>query len=117
MGRAHGVSVVAARCRAGFDLVPVAIPLATGAIWQSAVLTLFGVFVIGILVDNVLRPILVAIRTPKMPDYVVLISTLGGMALFGLTGFVIGPVIAALFMACWDLFAPAGRFWSAAAQP
>ena len=42
-----------------------------------------------------------------MPDYVVLISTLGGMALFGLTGFVIGPVIAALFMACWDLFAPA----------
>ena len=41
-----------------------------------------------------------------MPDYVVLISTLGGMALFGLTGFVIGPVIAALFMATWDLFAP-----------
>ncbi|MNU09399.1 hypothetical protein D3C72_2559380 [compost metagenome] len=42
-----------------------------------------------------------------MPDYVVLISTLGGMALFGLNGFVIGPLIAALFMACWDLFSPA----------
>jgi predicted PurR-regulated permease PerM len=41
-----------------------------------------------------------------MPDYVVLISTLGGMALFGLNGFVIGPLIAALFMASWDLFAP-----------
>ena len=39
-----------------------------------------------------------------MPDYIVLISTLGGMALFGLTGFVIGPVIAALFMAIWDMF-------------
>ena len=39
-----------------------------------------------------------------MPDYVVLISTLGGMALFGLTGFVIGPLIAALFIAVWDLF-------------
>ena len=91
---------------AGLIWVPVAIYfLATGAIWQSAVLTLFGVFVIG-LVDNVLRPILVGQDT-KMPDYVVLISTLGGMALFGLTGFVIGPVIAALFMACWDLFAPA----------
>ena len=90
---------------AGLIWVPVAIYfLATGAIWQSAVLTLFGVFVIG-LVDNVLRPILVG-KDTKMPDYVVLISTLGGMALFGLTGFVIGPVIAALFMACWDLFAP-----------
>jgi predicted PurR-regulated permease PerM len=37
---------------------------------------------------------------------VVLIPTLGGMALFGLNGFVIGPLIAALFMASWDLFAP-----------
>jgi hypothetical protein len=40
-----------------------------------------------------------------MPDYVVLISTLGGMALFGLSGFVLGPAIAALFMAAWELFA------------
>jgi predicted PurR-regulated permease PerM len=39
-----------------------------------------------------------------MPDYVVLIATLGGMAIFGLNGFVIGPVIAAMFMAVWDLF-------------
>jgi predicted PurR-regulated permease PerM len=39
-----------------------------------------------------------------MPDYVVLISTLGGMAIFGLNGFVIGPVIAAMFMAVWDLY-------------
>jgi predicted PurR-regulated permease PerM len=60
------------------------------------------VLVIG-LVDNVLRPILVG-KDTQMPDYVVLISTLGGLALFGLTGFVIGPVIAALFIATWDLF-------------
>ena len=45
-------------------------------------------------------------KDTKMPDYIVLISTLGGMALFGLTGFVIGPVVAALFIATWDLFAP-----------
>lgn len=63
---------------------------------------LFCVVVIG-LVDNILRPILVG-KDTKMPDYVVLISTLGGMALFGLNGFVIGPLIAALFMASWDLF-------------
>jgi predicted PurR-regulated permease PerM len=60
------------------------------------------VLVIG-LVDNVLRPVLVG-KDTKMPDYVVLIATLGGMAIFGLNGFVIGPVIAAMFMAVWDLF-------------
>ena len=76
--------------------------LATGHIWQGAVLIFVGVFVIG-LVDNILRPLLVG-KDTKMPDYVVLISTLGGMALFGLNGFVIGPVIAALFMAAWSLF-------------
>jgi predicted PurR-regulated permease PerM len=90
---------------AGLIWVPVAIYFfATGALWQAVTLTAFGVFVIG-LVDNILRPVLVG-KDTKMPDYVVLISTLGGMALFGLNGFVIGPVIAALFMATWDLFAP-----------
>jgi predicted PurR-regulated permease PerM len=46
-------------------------------------------------------------KDTRMPDYVVLVSTLGGMALFGLNGFVIGPAIAAMFMAAWDLFARA----------
>ena len=88
---------------AGLIWVPVAVYfLVTGAIWQGATLIVFGVLVIG-LVDNVLRPILVG-KDTQMPDYVVLISTLGGMALFGLNGFVIGPVIAALFIAAWDLF-------------
>ena len=59
--------------------------------------------VIG-LVDNILRPLLVG-KDTQMPDYIVLMSTIGGMALFGINGFVIGPVIAALFMAAWDLFA------------
>jgi predicted PurR-regulated permease PerM len=90
---------------AGLIWLPVAIYfLATGAVWQGVVLIAYGIGVIG-LVDNVLRPILVG-KDTKMPDYVVLISTLGGLALFGLTGFVIGPVIAALFMATWDLFSP-----------
>lgn len=92
---------------AGLIWVPVAIYfLATGAVWQGLVLTAFGVGVIG-LVDNILRPVLVG-KDTKMPDYVVLISTLGGMSLFGITGFVIGPAVAALFIACWDLFAPRG---------
>ena len=65
-------------------------------------MVLFGAFVIG-LVDNILRPLLVG-KDTKMPDYVVLISTLGGLATFGLNGFVIGPVIAAMFIAAWDIF-------------
>ncbi|MNQ75227.1 putative inner membrane protein [compost metagenome] len=73
-----------------------------GALWQGVGLALFGILVIG-LVDNVLRPILVG-KDTRMPDYLVLISTLGGLALFGLNGFVIGPLIAALFVASWDLF-------------
>ncbi|KTC63371.1 hypothetical protein AO262_22610 [Pseudomonas fluorescens ABAC62] len=63
---------------------------------------LLGVFVIG-LVDNVLRPILVG-KDTKMPDYLILISTLGGLSVFGLNGFVIGPLVAALFMSSWGLF-------------
>jgi predicted PurR-regulated permease PerM len=83
---------------------PVAIYLlATGAIWQGIVLIVFGVLVIS-LVDNLLRPILIG-KDIKMPDYVVLISTLGGIAAFGLHGFVVGPVIAAMFITVWDIFA------------
>jgi predicted PurR-regulated permease PerM len=83
--------------------LPVAVYfLATGAVWQGVVLILFGAFVIG-LVDNLLRPYLVGKGT-EMPDYVVLISTLGGIAVFGLDGLVVGPVIAAMFIAVWDLF-------------
>jgi hypothetical protein len=42
-----------------------------------------------------------------MPDYVVLISTLGGLEVFGLNGFVTGPVIAAMFIATWDIYSSA----------
>ncbi|UPJ48277.1 AI-2E family transporter [Bradyrhizobium sp. 200] len=84
--------------------LPVAIYfLATGAIWQGIGLILYGVLVIG-LVDNLLRPYLVGKGT-KLPDYVVLISTLGGIEVFGLNGFVIGPLIAAMFMVGWEIFA------------
>ena len=83
--------------------VPVAIYfLATGAIWQGVVLIAFGGFVIG-LVDNLLRPFLVG-KDTELPDFVVLISTLGGISIFGLNGFVIGPTIAAMFIAVWDIF-------------
>lgn len=91
---------------AGLVWGPVAIYLlATGAIAKGIGLVVWGVVVIG-LVDNLLRPLLVG-KDTKMPDWLVLVSTVGGMALFGLNGFVIGPAIAAMFIAVWDLFASA----------
>jgi predicted PurR-regulated permease PerM len=88
---------------AGLVWVPVAIYLlATGSVWQGIGLILYGVLVIG-LVDNLLRPFLIG-KDTKLPDYIVLISTLGGIEVFGLNGFVIGPLIAAIFMVTWEIF-------------
>jgi predicted PurR-regulated permease PerM len=84
--------------------LPVAIYLlAAGEVAKGIILLLFGGVVIS-LVDNLVRPILVG-KDTKMPDYVVLISTLGGIAAFGVNGFVIGPVIASMFISVWDIFA------------
>lgn len=88
---------------AGLIWAPVAIYLfAIGDVTQGLILVAFGAGVIG-LADNVLRPILVG-RDTKLPDYIVLLSTLGGFSLFGMNGFVLGPLIAALFMAFWEIF-------------
>jgi len=87
---------------AGLVWFPVALYLlATGAVWKGIVLMAFGAGVIG-LVDNVMRPYLVG-KDTALPDYVVLISTLGGIVTFGLNGFVVGPLIAAMFLAVWDI--------------
>jgi predicted PurR-regulated permease PerM len=76
--------------------------LASGAIAKGLILIVIGIAVIG-LVDNLMRPKLVG-KDTRLPDYVVLVSTLGGLVIFGLNGFVIGPLIAALFIAVWTLF-------------
>lgn len=83
---------------------PAAIILfATGAWGKGIFLIVGGTLVIG-LVDNFLRPVLVG-RQARMPDYLVLLATLGGLAVFGLAGFVAGPVVAALFLVMWGMFA------------
>ena len=82
---------------------PVAIYLiATGSMIEGLGLAAWGAGVMG-MVDNLLRPILVGKET-KLPDYLVLLSTIGGLSIFGVNGFLIGPAIAALFVATWALF-------------
>jgi predicted PurR-regulated permease PerM len=92
---------------AGLVWLPVAVySLLTGEVWQGVALIAYGVLVIG-LVDNLLRPALVG-KDTRMPDYVVLLTTLGGMAVFGINGFVLGPTIAAMFVAVWHIYSHPG---------
>ena len=88
---------------AGLVWLPAAIYLYAVGDWISAtVLIAYGVLIIG-LADNILRPLLVG-RDTKLPDWMVLLSTLGGIAMVGINGFVIGPLIAVLFVAFWQIF-------------
>jgi predicted PurR-regulated permease PerM len=101
-GVAMGVFSLFPAIGTGLVWVPVTLYLlATGALWQAAVLGACGFFIISS-VDNIVRPILVG-RDTRMPDYVVLIATLGGFEVMGFNGFVLGPVIAAVFIAAWDI--------------
>jgi predicted PurR-regulated permease PerM len=77
--------------------------LLTADYLKGAILLVVGTLVIS-LIDNLLRPPLVG-KDTSLPDYVVFVSTVGGLSLIGVNGFVIGPLIAALFVAIWSLFA------------
>jgi predicted PurR-regulated permease PerM len=80
--------------------LPAAIVLmASGQLTKGLILILVGAIAIG-LVDNLLRPVLVG-RDARLPDYIILLTTLGGIAVFGLSGVLIGPIIAALFFTVW----------------
>ncbi len=82
---------------------PIALYLtAIGETTSALILVGIGAGFIGT-IDSVLRPLLVG-RDTQLPDYLVLLSTLGGISLFGINGFVIGPVVAAMFIAFWGIF-------------
>lgn len=74
----------------------------SGDYLKCAILLAVGGFIS--IVDNLLRPTLVGKGT-RLPDYMVLVSTLGGLSLIGMNGFVLGPLIAALFVSVWSLSA------------
>ena len=83
--------------------IPAAVYLLLVGSWGKAlILTIVGVGVMGT-VDNALRPVLVG-RDAGMPDYMILLSTLGGLATFGFSGLVVGPVVAGLFLTVWEIF-------------
>jgi predicted PurR-regulated permease PerM len=87
----------------------------TGSTGKALILVAIGGGVIAV-VDNLLRPILVG-KDTRMPDYVILVSTVGGLAIFGINGFVIGPLIAALFISAWTIFRDERHRYEAPAPP
>lgn len=77
--------------------------LGTGSLVPALVVLIGGAAVVSPL-DNIIRPMLVG-REISMPDALILISILGGIGAFGIAGVIVGPVVAALAMAVWDIFA------------
>ena len=93
----------------------------TAIIWGPALLVLVlkgdfsGAIILGVVcgavagnLDNVIRPRLVG-KDTEMHDLFVLFGTLGGIAMFGLLGIIIGPIIAALFITVWEIYGDAFR--------
>ncbi|MFA4817122.1 MAG: AI-2E family transporter [Parcubacteria group bacterium] len=70
---------------------------------EGVVIILIGALVIST-IDNILRPKLVG-RDTQMHPLLILFSTLGGIALFGISGFIVGPIMISLFVALWDIYA------------
>lgn len=85
---------------AGAIWLPMAVfLLLTGSILKGVALAICGFFIIS-LIDNLLRPFLIG-REAHLPEYLVFLSTLGGLALLGLDGVIIGPLLVSLFLSSW----------------
>jgi predicted PurR-regulated permease PerM len=86
--------------------IPVVVYLAITSQWGACIgLLIWCAGVVGS-VDNFLRPWLVG-KDTELPDLIILVSTLGGLVLFGPLGFIVGPIVAALFVTVWDLYGTA----------
>lgn len=83
--------------------LPVAVFLAVTGDYWSAIMLAVWFWVVVASVDNVLRPILVGADT-QMPEILVLLTTLGGLFVFGAIGLLVGPLVGALLMASWAVY-------------
>lgn len=83
--------------------VPAAlIMFALGNMWQGVLIILVGGLLIST-IDNFLRPVLVG-KDTQMHPLLILFSTLGGLVIFGISGFIIGPIITALVLSLWEIY-------------
>jgi len=97
--------------------------IGTALVWGPAVIylvvsgeylvaTLLAVYCLVVVgsIDNILRPKLVGNDT-RLHELMIFFSTLGGIMSFGFMGFVIGPIIAALFVTIWELYGAEFSDW------
>ena len=90
--------------------IPACIYLAVNGQWVFATgLFLYSALLVGS-IDNILRPKLVGSDT-QLHELMIFFSTLGGLLTFGVPGFIIGPIIAALFVTVWDIYAVEFKDW------
>ncbi len=90
--------------------IPAVIYLIVGGnLVEAVAVGVFCVVVVGT-VDNLLRPKLVGNDT-QLHELLIFFSTLGGLLMFGFMGFVIGPIIAALFVTLWELYGHEFKDW------
>jgi predicted PurR-regulated permease PerM len=75
--------------------------LLTGHLWEGILILAVGLFLIST-IDNLLRPLLIG-KDVEMHPLLIFLSTMGGIVLFGFSGFVIGPIITALLLAIWQM--------------
>ncbi|MEE4242524.1 MAG: AI-2E family transporter [Desulfopila sp.] len=81
----------------------------TGEVTVGLILFIYCAGVVGT-IDNFLRPVLVG-RDAEMPDLLILLSTLGGLSLFGASGLVLGPILAALFLTVMTIYSEVFADW------
>lgn len=92
----------------GLVWVPAALVLlATGETARGLLLAAFCGLVVGS-IDNLLRPRLVG-RDTKLHELLIFFGTVGGLLLFGAAGFIVGPIVAGLFVSVWDIYGTAFR--------
>jgi predicted PurR-regulated permease PerM len=86
-----------------FVWVPAVIILAvTGHLGKAIGLLLYCALLVGS-VDNLLRPKFVG-KDTRMPEFLIFLGTVGGISFFGIAGFLIGPIVAALFVTVWEIY-------------
>lgn len=78
------------------------IMLISGYIWEGVLILGAGVLLIS-MIDNILRPVLIG-KDVAMHPLLIFLSTLGGIVIFGFSGFVIGPIITSMLLATWDMY-------------
>ncbi len=97
-----------------FSLVPVVgtatvwIPMSlylvsSGAVMKGAILFVLGLTIIGML-DNLIRPLIIEGQSQGMHLLLVVFSLAGGLMLFGPSGLILGPLVAALFVTFLEIY-------------